>query len=554
MPVPAPANAMALFHRQPSWLRVLSLLVLLAILLAGVSAGILMWPREDEANYLLQARWIAEGQIPYRDFFEFIPPAGQYLTALFYKLAGFTVIGTRLLVLGGWIAEITLLYKLARQWMPPSWSWLLATFLWVTDTRYIVHQHHFWSGFFVVFAVYSACRFLQSEKPRTLVLSGLFSGLALWTTQSTGALALMAFTAFVLFANRQHLSQWLRYWFLTVLGVSAFWSVVLLLQGAWPDFIRDNFLWLWQGHYTHTTLIGYFSTFGDEMHTTLLPLLDPIPLATKLVFSFRLPIALQLILLGVLPIAGVLLNGLFYWQTRRATNQTEAQRLLITLSALALLVATCSYSTSMHLTSNGGLGILLGFLALHRSIRQSMENLFLWFGWIFCGLLQIQAIIGAIFILMLGSWLPTLETLPHDHLVLSEGPPIASAYLNVIWYLNDADQKHERVFLFNQSQTLYLATRAKNATRYRLVIPIYTSDEQLDEILSDLNKNRPLYIVNDQSVFSMRRDPRFASYTLAQLTMPRLMSFIACHYEPAARLGQYIVYQRRPVFAVSSCQ
>ena len=533
------------YRQQPYWLKTLATWSFLIALMAGLASGLLTWPHEDEANYLIQARWIAEGQVPYRDFFEFITPAGQYLTSLLYQSVGFTIIGIRFLVLAGWIIEIVLLFKLARLFMPLHWCWLMAAFLWATDTRYIVHQHPFWSGFCVLLATYFACHYVQYKHQKYLVLSGILAGLAPWITQSSGVLGLLGFGIFCILTQQQSLKTWLRYWLLPALGVSVFWIILLLTQGAWPDFWQDAVLWLWHGNYTKTTQVGYFVTLGEELHTTILPLLHPLSWPTKLFYAFRLPIALQLLLLAGLPLLGILGNGWQLWQQhlKQPVKPPQQILLLVTLNAAMMVLATCSYSTSMHLTSNGGLGLLCGFIVLQSLFAHAQWPLIS--GWVLYALFQIQAVLGSVVILAVGTWFPSLSTLPYDTMVYSYGPDAAQQYLNTVWYLNDAHQKEETVFTFSQSQSLYLASPAKNATRFRLVLPVYTTRQQQAEILEDLQKNQPLYIINDQSMTTIGRDHRFTQYSAKELHLPGIESFIQSHYQLLNQHDRYLIYRRR---------
>src|SRR5690606_31309103 len=112
---------------------------------------LMLWPHTDEANYILQARHIADGLLPYRDFYDFVTPGSQLAGAIFIKLNGdFSVVGLRLLVLMGWLVEILLICDMARHHLPRRWLWVLAAFLWLTMSRYPVFQHHFWSGFWAL--------------------------------------------------------------------------------------------------------------------------------------------------------------------------------------------------------------------------------------------------------------------------------------------------------------------------------------------------------------------------------------------------------------------
>jgi hypothetical protein len=68
----------------------------------------------------------------------------------------------------------------------------------------------------------------------------------------------------------------------------------------------------------------------------------------------------------------------------------------------------------------------------------------------------------------------------------------------------------------------------------------------MQEILGDLEKNRPLYIVDDQNynpnILSL--DDRFKRYPRSMFHLPELDAYVQSHYMQYTVEGQYIVYRR----------
>ncbi len=80
----------------------------LAILTSAFSPG--FFPIvSDETALAWLGKEIANGRFPYRDFFSFLPPLGLYMVAGFFKVAGSSLAGLRLLSIG-WIAGVTILF------------------------------------------------------------------------------------------------------------------------------------------------------------------------------------------------------------------------------------------------------------------------------------------------------------------------------------------------------------------------------------------------------------------------------------------------------------
>ncbi len=545
----------------------------LLLVLMSLAGPVMNWPATDEANYLLEALRIAHGQLPYRDFYEFITPGGQLLGSLFIKLGGFSVVGLRILVLFGWLLEMALIYEMGKTYLSKSWLLLLMTLLWLTFSRYPVFQHHFFSGLTALLAVFFVWRYLQGvyaakALSRYLLAAGVCCAITFWITQSLGVLITIALgllgllhcllhereekgITFREISNQAVAQRWFKrwgvVWLLPMLAVHAVCIGILCLLGIWDDFLRDAIFWLLGGHYQATTVIGYFPTFHSEFEETLRPLIEGVPWPILGLFLLRIPIALHLVLMGVLPVVGLLgvgyqLPNRFAYRLLRLEDEAL---LLFWIAAMAMIISTLSYSTSMHLVSNGALAFLLGWIVLYGFLKQFPKRLVraqVMIG-IFCILLLLGAVVGSGIQVLFGVWLPRLPGLG-ENLLYTDFQTDAGQFLNVVDRLAEARSQKQPVFVFSQTPSLYLASSAQNATRFTLVLPHYTTDVQMREIMADLQKNKPLYIVDDQSLRSLSRDVRFAAYRPDELRLPELEGYIQRYYVLDTAFGRYVIYRR----------
>jgi len=225
--------------RLPRWLNVVSLTLLLASIGYSIFHSVMGWPKGDEADYLLHARLLAEGKVPYLDFHAIIPPLGQLLTAGVIKLVGLNVPLIRSVILLGWVTQIVVLFRLAREFLPLSWCWTLAAFLWLSDTRYLVNQHHFWSGLFALLAIVQIYQYLQHRQSKNLLWGGIWMGLVPWVTQSLGGLIILTTLGFSLLDRKNWFRTWGCYWLLPVLLVALGMMGWVWSMGAWDGFLRD---------------------------------------------------------------------------------------------------------------------------------------------------------------------------------------------------------------------------------------------------------------------------------------------------------------------------
>lgn len=548
-----------------------------AILVAGLlllsGAGYLFtWPEMDEANYLLQARNMAQGMLPYRDFYEFITPGGQLLGALWTQVYGFSILSLRLWVFTGWLVELFLIYEMGKCQLSRPWLILTLFFIALSGMRHIIYQHHFFSGFFALLAVYWLWRYLESwyrqgQKPKKfLTAGGIFTGLTFWVTQSLGVLLALALGVFSLLhcilnereeknltyreiSNVQVFRRWLREWglpwALPMLLVHGFAFATLAALGLWAPFWRDTASWLLGGHYANTTLLGYYVTFQEELMRVLKPLIEG-----HLLFFFRIPLAFHLLWIGALPIIGLL--GVGYQLPQRFLYRLlrfeDEVLLLWWFGALAMMIATMSYSSTLHIVSNGALPFLLGGWVLDYWCGRRLSKLAAkWLiRFIAVSELAILAggIIGSVTILLFGAWLPPFPTLKERLIYLGKSPTV-NQYLNVARTIQKTG-KDESVFIYNERPSLYLTGSFRNATRYTIILPHYTSQAQMDEIMQALQSKPPRYIVYDQIDRTLYIDPRFAHYQPDELALPRLEAFIRENYTPKMQEGWWLVFERKP--------
>src|SRR6478736_360093 len=69
-----------------------------------------LWRVGDEGTLVYGAKRVAEGAVPYRDFFEAMGPGSFYWLGLFFKLFGSTWMVTRLLLLVTGVATTLMVY------------------------------------------------------------------------------------------------------------------------------------------------------------------------------------------------------------------------------------------------------------------------------------------------------------------------------------------------------------------------------------------------------------------------------------------------------------
>lgn len=531
----------------PRWLRVVLLTLLLASLGYSVFHSIMGWPKGDEADYLLHARYLAEGKLPYQDFHAIIPPLGQLITSGIIKLAGLNVPLVRSIILLGWVTQIVLLYRMAREFLPATWCWTLAAFLWLSDSRYLVNQHHFWSGMFALFAILQIWKYLTHRNTKNLFWGGIWMALVPWVTQSLGGVMVLATFGFSLLDRKNWRSTWGLCWLLPIVVVSALMISWLVLMGAWSGFLHDAVFWVFEGHYAKTTTVGYFPTLVSEIMVTLLPLYaapaQSLEWFWRVLFLLRIPVAIHLGLIAILPIVGMV-TGAWLVKVNWFTDE-KLRWLWLALMSGVLIFSTFSYGTSMHLVSNFNVVMLLSWIGIYRllgsKIQWSAMYRFLLIPLL--ALMHVAAIYGAWMQMTMGVWLAPMPTM-QTSLLLPESSEQAVSLIRTIQLLEFMAGRHQPVLVLYESPDLYLATHAQNPTRYSIILPVYTSARQVQDIVTTLVKNPPAVMIDDSTLTALSRDPRFQSIPPEQLKIPEITKLMNHNYRHRLHFGNFHVYFR----------
>jgi hypothetical protein len=169
--------------------------------------------REDEGTILYDARRIADGQVMYRDFFEFYTPGGYYYLATAMKIGGRTIRCARFatLLTVGITAGFLFLIGAAQL----RSRWLAA----VLALVYPFGLFPFWpfafpywhAMMFLIIALGLALWYVDEGSRRVLVACGVAVGLAFLVLQESGLPALIAIAGFFLArAAARPPSEWRR--------------------------------------------------------------------------------------------------------------------------------------------------------------------------------------------------------------------------------------------------------------------------------------------------------------------------------------------------------
>ncbi|HEY9687163.1 MAG TPA: glycosyltransferase family 39 protein [Coleofasciculaceae cyanobacterium] len=507
-------------------------------------------PRGDEAMFFLQSRIIADGGLPYRDFFHVTFPGGFYLGALIIKLAGSSFLALRMAAFLALVSGLWAVYQIGKSYLDarlrfPALAWLM---LMIGQTAN--YNYHLFSAVASIWALFCLVRFLQRQQRGWLFGVFLLAGVAGVITQSRGILVTIALVAALIPAVRVlnirlMPSDWLKAVLLPLVLPYLLLAIQLGATGTWDAFFRDTFAWLLQGHYSATSTHLYFDTGLMEMWNMLVA-------PGKRIVWQNLPMALFIFTVAWLPVLGILwaMQVLAYdWCSghRRSWRPSHWVLLAVCVVAMALSVSTLSYSKAHHIAMTGLPGLFLGFLALQALFVKKKP----------AGPRMLGAVITlwtlTILAVRIGQTLPALNnpanwlasygTVERQYLV-SGSPVSALQYAMAVEAIRQLSPEGAPILVYSSSPELYFLADRKPVGRFLLVYPVLLSEEQIRELRDTLVRQKPLLAVDDRKMERLYLDHRFKRYSREQVQLPALTDYINAHYQ-AFPLDPFTLYRRK---------
>ena len=262
----------------------------------------------DEGSTVYGAQLVAQGAVPYRDFFvENFGPGSYYLLAAFFKLFGITWVAARLSVLVTGVSTAMLVLWMTRRLCRGARSVLPALMVLLTGIPVWTGSNYHWdSSLFGLLAV--AAFFLWQERQRYVFLvgAGVLAGITSCFLQQKGLLVCLGLLAAVPFVCRSQQPRRPvgRPLALLLGGYSLVGVLVLALfyrSGALRDLIQDCVVWPLTT-YHGINRVGYAHGFHDTWQTWGVVVHNQLPaiagdlarvvLLTPILFFLALPVFL----------------------------------------------------------------------------------------------------------------------------------------------------------------------------------------------------------------------------------------------------------------------
>ena len=475
----------------------------------------------DQSIFLYEAERIFNGDVMYRDFFEFTLPGTQALYASMFAIFGpqYWIVGAVTLVIG--VATAWLLLNISEKLIARPLCYLPAIIYIFFGFRWfgLDGSHRMFSPLFILLAIWLLMR---GKTARYLILTGSSLALASFFTQQRGFVALAAIILFFLIDNRSRREKWSR--FLSeisiisgafLLSLTIFCLYFAVAAGS-DNFFYATFSYPYQYYgYGHP---NNFSVYFTDLRKvfTISTVSDVIEVGPVVFHAILLPFANLVLLVG------------FIRKHKTIDWDVWQFPLLIALIGLFLTLSTTAPNQFRLFQISGPSLIVLIWLISRIEINRQIKRRI--FQFVATALLLLGAFQA---IRIQTNWEFIDLDFPSGRLTMVNSPQ-ARRYL---WLAQNT--KPGDFFFEVYEPFVYFPLKLKNPTRFGQIWPSdYTRPEQISEVIGDLNVKKPKYILFDNAYFASGT-PRAAG----DHTGP-LADFVQKSYSP---IGDIYDLDGRPV-------
>ena len=495
------------------------------------------WVDPDEGIILQGAERILNGQVLYRDFFSFFTPGSYYLVAFVFRIFGdsYLVAHTALALIGAAFSPIT--YLLARRVCSRQTSLLITGLMTATavPSRFVV-IHNWDSTLWACLALYAAVRFLESGSSAWALVSSTFTSLTALSEQSKGAGLLLGLgVGFLIIAARGERPKLFgRNQVIAILaGLCAPFLLTVLYFASHHALSTMLGSWFWPlQHYSAANRVpyGYDNLTGQARDRIFAGAGPGMRLFAMLIFSSRSWIP-------YLPLFALPLLIRLLIQRRRAIaiEPEWAYYILVTAAMLGLLLSiVIARSDYLH------------FIFLQ-------PIFFLLLAWLLDGRNLLPPWIKRITPLLGLCLSMSLVARAAQSLITSRGAYTVNTRRGVI-----TEDKPDEVFAFVQAHvaagertliypyqpTYYYLTETWNPTRFDFYQPGMHTQQQLQEMMTDLSADPPRAILYEP-MFTEHLREAWPNTPPSAVASDVLASYLKRDYHVCTMLNSEIEFMMR---------
>lgn len=516
------------------------------VILLSIFSGIylffflrVLWRVGDEGLVVYGAQLVAEGNLPYRDFFEVFGPGSFYFLAFFFKLFGVSFFVARIVLLITGISIVTLVYIMTRRVYNLSFAMFPAIFyLIIGIPSWPATNHHWDSILFALLAVAFFFLWQDKHKMRYLFLSGILSGVTTCIIQQKGILLIIAFIIIIIInglwkGNKRKII--LMQLGALLIGFSFIGLSVIIyfyLNRGLQEIIYANIVWPIK-YYSFINVVpygyglfefylkGWSSLFSSLFPAGVCRVFEAI-IITPYLFVLLLP---GLLLIGIV---GLLWSGSDWWELFRPNL------LPYWICGLALFVSELQRMDILHLIYGSPLLIILT-LVIQKKLFENHKIFYniglaiLFFCLIFLGTFRLAVAI---------STKPMNTRRGTVYLIKTD---------EALEFINKKTKPGENVFIYPYYAMYYFLADINNPTSYNNLLYQYHTQEQFIDAIEDIEKKKVKYILWDTKLEKQNLRKWFPRYKMMHKEDLLMENYLESHYEMIDILNGFRVLKRKDI-------
>ncbi|TAL68831.1 MAG: hypothetical protein EPN82_09180 [Bacteroidetes bacterium] len=459
----------------------------------------------DEAIGIYGAKRVAQGDIPYRDFWTLYAPGYFYILAFLLNIAGWTIFNERLFSIAFMLLPPVIAFLIAKKYLKINYSYLVFIFIviWTGYCSFYGKSVPLALGMGILSLLF-VIKFIETKKTLNLIISGIITGLTAYFRIEFGAYIFISviISIFIYFHLIKDLKEYkisfyllLKYLFFYILII-----VIALLPAVIYFLVNVSFRDLYQ------QLIYAPSEIYPRFRTLQLPM--PFLIATDMTGYSQTRI-IELFVDSIVFYIPLVVYFITFWKLisivlgKRINENTNVFfiKLILLLSGLIFYSQASVRSEKEHLFSTMAIALIL-------IVFLFFESKFKWqkFIYIITITLTLSMPVENRLKMIYKSYISknTYWYKSHELKYICDVRSKADNFEKAVNYLKFSIPQNEKIFVGNYSHDrillndlmFYFLSGKDACTKYHELHPgIATTHKVQKEIINDLQKNNVNYLV-----------------------------------------------------------
>ena len=492
----------------------------------------IQWRVGDEGSIVYGAARVAEGAIPYKDFFEVMGPGTFYGLALWFEALGTSWLTSRLAVLATALVSASAIYYATSRQYRGGWAAVPAVlYTLITVPLWPAASHHFDSNMWALLAFAASIAAPRGNRV-TSIVTGVLAGLASTVMPQKGVLVLAGLCIGRLLDGG--VRGWRRaavdtLWMLgpfAAVGASVigfFWS-----RNALGALVYANLTWpATQYHNVNVVPYAYnLREFAFDRFGPVLQALFPAPVAAVATVLVAVPFAF----IAILPFIAAAL--VLY----RVVARTPASPVVTDVpwtywcAGFALFVSECHRPEMNHLTYASPILLIAACVWLGRARG-------------FPVVAMRRTLVACV--ALLAAVLGLIGSTPANAMDTRSGEIGRYGRDEALEFLQQNVAAGQSVFVYPYYPMYYFLANVRNPTRYSILMYHINTAQQFDEAIRDLEAAQVEYVLWDTVVAGANLRQWFPGYQDPPASEQRLERYLESRYREIGVKNRFRILQRR---------